>query len=163
LVACADLADSLQRLVCFDREIKPFRNPAAASTSPAPVAAPRVAAPVPAPAPAVPAPAAPPVVVAAPKAPASLGEEQLKGKSRPPAPSVEETAVHARITNLRSAAASFFVTLDNGQVWRHEDERLGGYLREGDAVTVTKGSLGSYRLTQDAGDSRNWIRATRVR
>jgi hypothetical protein len=55
------------------------------------------------------------------------------------------------------------VTLDNGQTWRHEDQHLGSYLKEGQTVTIRKGSLGSYRLTQDEGASRNWIRVTRVR
>jgi hypothetical protein len=57
----------------------------------------------------------------------------------------------------------FNLYLDNGQVWRHEDSVQGEYLRDGEAITIEKGALGSYKLTRDAGKSRNWIRVTRVR
>ena len=164
LVACADLTDSLQRLVCFDREIAPLKSRTRARAAPAP-------SPAPAAAPAMPAPVAPPPAVAvapaptppAPtSAPASFGQEQLSSKARPAA-TAEEQALHARITTIRGSGAAFVVSLDNGQTWRHEDLTLGAYLKEGEAVTIRKGTLGSYRLTRDDGDSKNWIRVTRVR
>jgi hypothetical protein len=72
--------------------------------------------------------------------------------------------VQARITALRSAGPGVFVvSLDNGQSWRHENEYLGAYLREGDAVTITRGSMGTYRLTRDAGKAKDWIRVTPTR
>ena len=72
--------------------------------------------------------------------------------------------MHARIQRLRAVAANdFIVYLDNGQAWRHQDASLGGYLREGEAITISKGTLGSYRLTRDAGNSKNWIRITRIK
>jgi len=71
--------------------------------------------------------------------------------------------LHGRIASLRTAGAAYQVALDNGQTWRHEDQTLGVYLKEGDAVTIRKGTLGGYRLTRDAGNEKNWIRVTRIR
>lgn len=163
LAACAEVADTRQRLACFDREIAPFkRAPASAGVIP-PATAPRTAGPTPLPAPApvpVPAPTAAPRQ--APATAPSLGQEQLPRESRPPVAEEEQT-LHATISSLRKAGAAFTVTLDNGQTWRHENATLGAYLREGDAITISKGSFGSYRLTRDAGDEKNWIRVTRVR
>ncbi len=161
LVACGAETDQARRLACFDREIAPFRTPA----PPSPVAPAQGAASPPAPpAPAVQRPAAPPAPIVQAPAPraAELGEEQLKGKARPP--STENVDLRAHITALRQVeGGTSSVTLDNGQIWKHEDSVLGSYLRVGDAVTIRKGTLGSYRLTRDEGDDKNWIRATRVR
>ena len=73
--------------------------------------------------------------------------------------------MHARLTTQRELGSSrtYNLFLDNGQVWRHENSDLGTYLKDGDAVTITKGTMGSYRLTLDAGKAKNWIRVTRVR
>lgn len=188
LQACGDIADSGARLECFDRELARARGSAApAAVSPAPAASPAATAPtVAAPAAAAPAAAAP---AAAPQAPApaaaaaappaptgaaaaaasntagSFGEEQVKGVARKETPA-EQRTLHARITLQDELGSSgiFNVHLDNGQVWRHENSHLGSYLREGDAVTITKvGGLGAYRLTRDAGRDKDWIRVTRVR
>lgn len=76
----------------------------------------------------------------------------------------EPGPVKARIVNVRDAGAgTFVVSLDNGQSWRHEDEYLGSYLRQGEAVTITRSTMGSHRLTRDAGKAKEWIRVTRVR
>ena len=65
----------------------------------------------------------------------SFGEEQLDPKRRASQPDEADLTLHARITELRKIGASAFaVTLDNGQVWRHEDAHLGSYLREGRAA-----------------------------
>jgi hypothetical protein len=138
LDACAELQDSRQRLACFDREFAPYRTRKTAAT---PVVAPAATAP--------PTP--------------TFGAEKLSPKERPK-PAEAEQVLHARIAALRQINPdTILVTLDNGQVWRHEDTRLGAFLREGDAVTLSKGSLGSYRLTRDEGADKAWIRATRVR
>ena len=72
--------------------------------------------------------------------------------------------LHASIASQRQQGANnFYVYLDNGQVWRHENVHLGAYLRDGDAITISRATMGAYRLTRDAGESRNWIRVTRVR
>jgi len=165
LVACAGVADSEARLACYDREVAPLareiagraRAPSPAPPDPASSVA-RAAVPVPAPAPAtVPAP-----VTATPPTP-SFGQEQLT-REQGPAPRKEELTLHALLTSQKSVGAGLFnLYLDNGQVWRHEDQVLGPYLKDGDAITIEKGALGSYKLTRDAGKSRNWIRVTRVR
>jgi hypothetical protein len=160
LLSCTDVRDSRERLACFDREIAPLAKaktaltpaPVVRSSAPTPVAPPS---PAPAPAPAAPATSPPP--------PASFGSEQLASKDRPPAKE-EDQILHARIVSLRKVnVGAYLVTLDNGQAWRHEDEVQGSYLREGEAVTITKATLSTYRLTRDAGNAKNWIRITRVR
>lgn len=174
LVACAAITESSARLACYDREVAPLarqvaapgpssasRQPAAptpvpaASTAPLPVPGPTVSA-----TPIARGPAAP----AAPATPApSFGDEQLS-RERRPAAAAEEQVLHAHLTSQSPAGGGLFnLYLDNGQVWRHQDQMLGPYLRDGEAITIEKGALGSYRLTRDAGKSRNWIRVTRVR
>ena len=148
LASCGGITESQARLECFDRELAKSR-PAAATP---PAAVPKAANPAPA--------AAPPVVAPAAAASASLGDEQLKKKTDEP------RELHARLTSQKELGSSrtYNLFLDNGQVWRHEDSHLGSYLREGEAVTITKASgLGSYRLTRDAGSAKDWIRVTRVR
>jgi hypothetical protein len=161
LTGCADIRDSRDRLACFDREVAPLRSSRSEPLRPA--SPPPAAARVPAPAIAsAPAPAPMPAPAPAPAKP-TFGDEQLSPKSRAVAPE-EDQVLHARIQRLRTVTASdFIVYLDNGQSWRHQDSSLGGYLREGEAITISKGTLGSYRLTRDAGSSKNWIRVTRFR
>ena len=162
---CGEMNDASARVACFDREIAPFRVRSARSPSDA--APPVVSAPATNAAPARSPPplrvAAPPI--ASPPLPSSrdLGAEELARPSSRAA-KVEDTALTARITAIRSVdATASIVTLDNGQVWRNEDPRRSGFLKEGAAVTIRKGSFGSYRLTLDGGDSRNWISVIRVR
>jgi len=74
--------------------------------------------------------------------------------------------MHASLSSQKELGSSrtYNLFLDNGQVWRHENSHLGSYLREGEAITITKASgLGAYRLTRDAGSPKDWIRVTRVR
>jgi hypothetical protein len=145
LETCAQTQDTLQRLACFDREFAPFR--------PRRAAVPAVAA----------APATPPMPAPVAPAPPSFGEEKLRAKVKPDVQE-EEQVLHARIASLREVSPdSYLVTLDNGQVWRHEDQRLGAFLREGEAITIRKAAFGTYRLTRDGVEQKAWIRATRVR
>jgi hypothetical protein len=149
LVACAGITDSSARLACYDREVAPMARQVSGPTqAPAPV--------VRAPTPAAPPPVAPPVAP-------SFGQEQLAPEKRPAAREEDKT-LHARLESQRTVGPGLFnLYLDNGQVWRHEDQVLGPYLRDGEAITIEKGALGSYKLSRDAGKSRNWIRVTRVR
>jgi hypothetical protein len=157
LVACAGITDSAVRVACYDREVAPLaREVAERARASSPAAPTPTAVPMPAP----PATATP--ATATTPAP-SFGEEQLTREQRP-APEKEELTLHARLSSQKPVGAGLFnLYLDNGQVWRHEDQVLGSYLKDGDAVTIEKGALGSYKLTRDAGKSRNWIRVTRVR
>jgi hypothetical protein len=169
LVACAGITDSAARVACYDREVAPLvrevaeRARASSPAAPAPTSVPTTA-----PATVVPsATVAAPTTVAAPvtaTTPApSFGQEHLTREQRT-APEKEDITLHARLSSQKPAGAGRFnLYLDNGQVWRHEDQVLGSYLKDGDAITIEKGALGSYKLTRDAGKSRNWIRVTRVR
>lgn len=90
-----------------------------------------------------------------------FGEEQLGGRAQLPE---EEATLQARITETRKATGGLYlVILDNGQVWRHETGSMAEYLRAGEAVTIRRAGLGSYRLTLDAGRNKDWIRVTRIR
>lgn len=157
LVGCTDIKESRDRLACFDREVAPLASARArpGSAAPAPVA--RAESPAPA------APTAPTRPAAPPSAISTFGQDQLAREQRPD-PKAEELTLHARLTSQKPAGGGFVnLYLDNGQVWRHQDQVLGAYLRDGDAVTIEKGALGSYKLSRDAGKSRNWIRVTRLR
>jgi hypothetical protein len=171
LLACGQVVDSQARLECFDRELAKSRSAAvippatpvapAAAVASTPIAAPPPPVSAPAKAP-VAAAAAAPAVAAPTSAASSFGAESLATKEQKPLPE-EQLKLHAKITSLRQQGTNnFYVYLDNGQVWRHEDIHLGSYLHQGDAVTISKATLGSYRLTRDAGASRDWIRTTRV-
>lgn len=90
-----------------------------------------------------------------------FGEEQIRGRVQEPE---QEAALQARITeSRRSTGGVYVVTLDNGQVWQHEMGSMADYLRVGEAVTIRRASLGSYRLTLDDGRDKNWVRVTRIR
>ncbi len=160
LVACAGISDSTARLACFDREVAPLARVGAATV---PATPPRAAQTRPVPVPTVP----PTPVARAPAQPASatpsFGDEQLSREQRP-ASTAADLTLHARLTSQKPVGGGYTnLYLDNGQVWRHQDQVLGAYLRDGDAITIEKGALGSYKLSRDAGKSRNWIRVTRVR
>jgi hypothetical protein len=178
LVGCADITESAARLECFDRGVAPLRPQRAPppgvnapGVAPAPVSAsapvavvpPPVAqsGPVASPAP-LPAQAAPPAP-SAPPTQFALGEEQLKGRNQVQI-AQEQASLRGRITQAgRGGQGTYLVTLDNGQVWRHEQGAMADYLTPGAAVTITRASMGSYRLTLDSGSKKNWVRVTRVR
>jgi hypothetical protein len=156
LLVCTDLTEAIARLTCFDREMAPLVSARrAAVAQPPPV-------PAPSPAPAsvtAPVAPAPPAAATAPTA-AQFGQEQLKSRDQ----DAEPAALHARIaSSRRGGQGTYLLTLDNGQVWRHEEGSQVEYLKVGEAVTITRAAMGSYRLNLDAGNSRNWVRVTRVR
>jgi hypothetical protein len=159
ILACMELADATARLACFDRELAPFARERRAPAAPPPAVPPPVS-------PAVVAEAPPPRAPAPQQAPppeSSFGHEQLKPEDRPASPA-EASTLHARIaSHRRGGQGTYLVTLDNGQVWRHEEGSRVDYLKVGAAVTISRAALGSYRLTLDDGNARNWVRVTRVR
>jgi hypothetical protein len=161
LLACSRMQDTGARLQCFDRAVAPLARQALADTP-----APAVKAQAPAATVQVPAATVRTTPGPAPAPAASrpeFGQEQLRREDQP-APSKESLSITARITSQRSAGqGTYLVSLDNGQVWRHETGSQAEYLKPGDAVTITRGSLGSYRLTRDAGKAMNWIKVTRIR
>lgn len=157
LLACSRLQDTAARLQCFDRATAPLAQQAAPRAQP-PATVPLPATPRAAPPATLP--VAPP---AQPASPQEFGQEQLKAKGESGA-SQEPPALNARIASLRKGGpGKYLVTLDNGQVWSHESSVHADYLIVGEAVTISRAALGSYRLTRDAGKAKNWIRVTRVR
>ena len=152
VLTCADIVDSAARLECFDRSAAAARG----KQAPAAPAAPPVRSPPAAPA-AAPVPPPPAAANPADKA-ASFGDESLKDRAQG-----TDEALHARIAETRkSGGGRYLIILDNGQVWRHEMGSMAPYLLVGEAVTIRRASMGSYRLTIDAGRSKNWVRVMRV-
>jgi len=188
VIDCSKVQDSLQRLMCFDREAAALSKAVAPTAAvPAPVAAAAAVA-VPAAA-AVAKPKSPGMlaraksavgsvfggsaetsdVVAAPaktaaSAPAAFGAEQITKKPSEVKKEQQSQELKAIIESLRQTVPdTWLFTLDNGQVWRQDEAREGFLPEEGDEVTVRKGSMGSYRLNLDKDGSKIWVRATRVR
>ncbi len=161
LVTCAAIKDPAKRLACLDQEMAPVVDARGApnpKTPPAPPAAKNQVPPAATPA----APAAAPNPAPSPDETA-FGAELLNPDARP-GPATATQVLHAHIAKLGSAGTGMFlVFLDNGTVWRHEDSVQGDFLTAGEAITITKAKLGSYRLSRDAGLAKNWIRVTRVR
>lgn len=155
---CAQLKDSLQRLVCYDRIFQ-----AGDSATPPPSAPPRAAAPAPVPVP-VPAPRvapAAPAVAAAPVATPALGDEsvQRKEKNKPTGPANLE----ATVTALKETRPQVVrLTLDNGQVWQQMDMSTVFQVDLGDTVRIEKGAMGGYRLARTSRGRSGWVRVTRV-
>ncbi|HEV7633199.1 MAG TPA: hypothetical protein VGO41_09445 [Steroidobacteraceae bacterium] len=155
--ACSRLQDSLQRLVCYDREFAVLD--AAAGTAAAP------AAPIPAAAVAAPASAASTSAASTSAAPvaAQFGDELVSRKTRP-AKGSTEASLTAGVTALREdQRGTWVISLDNGQVWRQQEVGMPFPLRTGETVRIDKGVLGSYMLTRVVEGWTRWIRVTRVK
>lgn len=145
IIACSEIADAATRLACFDAESKRLGAATGTKTdTPAPPSAGGSA------------------TGSGTTSLPSLGEEQLRRNDS--SAEREEQSLQAKIAETRRGSGGlYYVTLDNGQMWRHEEGSMAPYLRKGAAVTITSASLGSYRMTLDAGSSKNWVRVTRIR
>jgi hypothetical protein len=170
LLACRNISDAAARLACFDRE--------AAALAPAPTAS---AAASPIPPPSSTAPAASASVAATPLASAPVASTAVR-----PAPvldpqqqfglperavaakevaagtrSADATQVEAHLVEIVPAVDGRAVfTLDNGQVWRQLSAEADLLAKQGDAVTISRGLLGSYWL---ALKSKRGCKVTRLR
>ncbi|HEY1890054.1 MAG TPA: hypothetical protein VGG63_06590 [Steroidobacteraceae bacterium] len=139
LRACMTEADSLRRLVCYDKEM-------ARLTSPPPPPAAMPPPPPPAPTPASP----PPAATAAPAPPATAAS------TSPPTPhhsrwkiftGGSDSRVTAHVASLDRSSNAMVLHLDNGQAWQQIGRVSGDLtLREGDSVTIEE-HLGSYWLS----------------
>lgn len=145
---CAQMQDSLQRLVCYDRIF------AAPAGSAAPTAGPVTA----------PAPAAPGVATAVAVAPVqqSFGSEHLKSsveeRKRIEAPETQK----AKVAAVREARPGVWrITLENDQVWQQAEADRNFFISAGDTVVIERGLLGSHHLEQEGGGRR--VRVTRVK
>jgi hypothetical protein len=135
LMHCLTLSGAVERLSCYDR----LARGAGSGTLPAPAAqAPQMAAPRAS----IPQPRTEPAA-----GPQNLGREELP-RAAPPMPG--EDRMTAEISNFqRDPAGRFTIELANGQVWQQiaGDTGVAQY-RAGrpQAVTISRGSLGSYDL-----------------
>jgi hypothetical protein len=146
--ACAALTDSLQRLVCYDREVARFPEPAA-TTATKPAAAAAKAAPT------TPSPSAPSggASSSASSTPAVTNTTAAAGKDKPAAS--DSSASHpkdsgrisAHVVTIDRRPSEMVLHLDNGQVWQELQSVSGDLsLREGDTVKIEK-HFGSYWLS----------------
>ena len=154
LEACTRIGQDFERLACFDRELATLSHGARKGGP----AAPSVAT-VPSQPTATGGSAASSDAVRIPTAPAPLTREQKFGLSpegvrkleakqgikHAEAPEVAGVTAHvARIAH--SASGRIVFTLDNGQVWRQAELRSSFETAPGEAVTISKGALGAFRL-----------------
>jgi hypothetical protein len=154
LLACRALDDATARLACFDREAASLApGPVAHTSSPATVSLPTASLPG-APAAAV----APPVVAAAARVPAApapdatqqfglperaVAAQEVAAGTRPP----EAKKIEAHVTRFGPGPDGRLVfTLDNDQVWRQLLAEGDLLMSPGEAVTISRGFLGSYWL-----------------
>jgi hypothetical protein len=183
LQACSKLADTGERVRCYDTEIAKMNAAAASGSAPgraaptAPVTAASPAAPTspadstkPAaaraasPGTATPSVAAPAPPSAPQSAAAKFGAETLPSTARPAPRPEEEMALLSSITAMRAVGQQkYAISLANGQIWRQEEASpISMFFRVGDSVRIQKGALGSYHMSTDTTGTKNWVRVTRV-
>jgi len=155
VAACASEKDSLTRLVCFDREVAKYSQPAA-RVAPTPTPPATVAAP------ARPVVATPPVVTSPNHD--DFGTNALVERKRDEGKKPEERAPNEMRAVISKVATKpygeFLMTLDNGQVWEQLEHSETFLIKEGDGVVIKKAKLGSFLLTADSGATTR-VRRTR--
>lgn len=150
--SCAQVQDSLQRLVCYDRLFPPA--PSADATRPAAPATGVPATPgtTPAPAPAMP------------DQESLFGAESLK---RPVGGSDADKAprsLTATVSQVRQTRPNVFrVTLANGQVWQQMDMDSTFHVEAGDTVEIDRGRMGGYRMARTSNGGSGWVRVNRLK
>jgi len=133
LRACAVLRDDLERLACFERAVEAIVSGAAAS-----------------------------VPAATPQDMFGMDPQLSRETSKQePVKREELPEISARVTKVQESANGMpLIELDNGQVWQPTEEKRALVLKTGDAVTIARGALGTFRLT--TADKRS-ARVKRVR
>jgi len=151
--ACRSEPDDARRLACYDRAV-------GRATETAPSAAPVPPAPAAAAATATPPVAAPAAVV---KSEDDFGRERQMAYEEDQKRSEASRAVgelQSTIIGLETRIDGLMTfTLDNGQVWRQSRPDSRFSIKEGDAIRIQPGSLGSYILS---GPTKKSTRVTRV-
>jgi hypothetical protein len=146
LLACRDLSAAEVRLACFDRESEALmREPAASlAATQAPTGAAAATAPL------------------SPEQKFGLSGAAIAAKEAGGNPPEKESKLQARITALAvTGDGRTLFTLDNLQVWRQlQADGTDVLARLGDAVTISRGMLGSYWLQLKSGRG---CRVTRLR
>ena len=155
VAACTSEKDSLARLVCFDREVAKYTQPAA-----------RVA-----PTPAAPAVTPPPAaaVAATPPPAASPGSDEFgvsgelarKRETAKNGGVASPKEMRAAITKISSKPyGELVLALDNGQVWEQIEASSTFIIKAGDGVVIKQAKFGSFLLTADSGATTR-VRRTR--
>ena len=140
LLACAKLADNLERLSCYDRLTNQMHTGSAHPPGPASAGAPGRAEAISA--------AGPPSAAATSAAAADMFGATPAETAKPPSGVVrtELKSITAHVTSLRETQRSGAVLdLDNGQKW----QQLGTedlMLKVGDRVTISRGAFSSFWL-----------------
>ena len=156
--ACAALTDSLQRLVCYDREVarypepaaktptKPEAAPAAGTAKSASAASAASAAKSASPPPASAASGATaPSSTSSTTAPTNTGAAAANDKAA--ATAADTGRISARVVTIDHQPNEMVLHLDNGQVWQQLQSVSGDLsLREGDTIKIEK-HFGSYWLS----------------
>jgi hypothetical protein len=165
LLACRDIANASARLACFDREA------AALGPSPKATGAAQSAAATRAAAPTATAPTAATSAAAVPAHPAPVLDPQQQFGLPEHAVAAKEIAAGTRAADAskieanivrvaREADGRMVFTLDNDQVWRQLIAEGDLLAKPGDAVTISRGWLGSYWLQLK---SKRGCKITRLR
>jgi hypothetical protein len=135
LHSCAKIADGTARLACFDHEVArdSVTDPPGKESTP---------------------------VSLSPEEKLGLSErrvQQLESKGTAQPQGISELQAHIVRTSPGRDGRDVF-ELDNGQTWQQTEAQLSFTARPGDAVTITKGALGSFWLTKSPSQQ-----ATRVK
>jgi hypothetical protein len=167
LAHCASMTSADERLACYDSLSRPRSSaaPAAPAASKAPAASTAAkAGPQAAAAPAATAnPAAPAAAAGAGGAPAagaaSAADAKSFGLTRHPPPAEEgPSQIHAKVTRIDADQWGHVrVSLDNGQAWTFDS--FNPMVREGEAVTIKRGAIGSFLLTTAGHNTYRAVRA----
>ena len=163
MLGCASLARDAERLACYDRAVEAVSAEARAAASIRAAEAQRQAV-----ADAAAAKAQTEAVAAAAKAQAEADREARKaafggeaiGKARlDPNEVTEVPAVLSELLTNTSGLGVFL--LDNGQLWKQVDTTSLGRAKAGEAVGLSKGFMGGYRLTFTK--SGRWVAVKRLK
>lgn len=150
LAACAAMEDDSARLACYDALAVPGRR--SATTPDAQVVAPTSVDASPVQATDGAGRAASPAGGSAQDAEDEFGLSEADKRARDPDQDAarRRTSISGTVTRAtRDPYDRLVVTLDNGQVWVQNEGRSGIYLRPGETVTITQGSLGGYALRSE--------------
>jgi hypothetical protein len=130
--ACAAMRRDAERLACFDKAVALIK---AGGEGAAPPSAENMF-------------GANSDIASAPGAPPAVKREELK-------------QISGSVTSLRRSDDGMIqLTLDNGQIWRQQDSDVRLAVATGDQVTIVRGAMGTFRLTDKTG---RFARFKRVR
>jgi hypothetical protein len=135
---CAQVQDSLQRLVCYDRVFPPGDNAATPAATPA----------------------APPAAAPA----QEFGAESVRRSEEERQAEAPVRSLTATVKSVREMRADVFrMTLDNGQVWDQMEMDMTFHVQVGDTVQIERGRLGGYRMSRTTRGGSGWVRVNRLK